>query len=93
MMIKPKTLRDWAKDKGMKYPYPVNLWDAYCAENPGTTMVYESLGIVGDGDKVIATAKDVRAWARQMGLTMGKSAYVPVHVWDLYLETYPEAHN
>lgn len=42
---------------------------------------------------MIATAKDVRAWARQMGITVGTRGHLPAHVWTAYLEAHPEAHN
>ena len=93
MIIKPKMLRDWAKSKG--YPIAGNgqLWDMYCDENPGSLRVFESIGILGRGDKMIATTKDVRAWARKVGIPVGKRGALRVHVWEDYLEQHPEANN
>lgn len=42
---------------------------------------------------MIATAKDVRAWARKIGLRVGERGPLQVNVWQAYLEQHPEASN
>lgn len=42
---------------------------------------------------MIATAKDVRAWARRMGIHVGTRGHLPAAVWAAYLEQHPEANN
>ena len=43
---------------------------------------------------MIATAKDVRAWAQSQGITQGVHEYsLSAAVWWAYLEPHPEATN
>ena len=43
---------------------------------------------------MIATAKDVRAWAQSLGITQGVHDYMlSAAVWEAYMETHPEASN
>jgi hypothetical protein len=42
---------------------------------------------------MIATDKDVRAWARKVGIPVGERGRLQAHVWQAYLEQHPEAHN
>jgi hypothetical protein len=42
---------------------------------------------------MIATAKDVRAWAREVGLKVGTRGHLPGYIWAAYLEQHPEASN
>jgi hypothetical protein len=43
---------------------------------------------------MIATAADVRKWAREQGITNGVGEYsLSAAVWWAYMETHPEAHN
>jgi hypothetical protein len=42
---------------------------------------------------MIATAKDVRAWARKVGIPVGERGTLQAYVWDAYLEAHPEACN
>ncbi len=95
MIVKAKMIRDWAKVNGISRTMDISgktLWDMYCEVHPGSCRVFPD-GIFGEGDKLIATTKDVRQWARKVGLQLGTNGYIPVRVWDLYLEQHPEAHN
>lgn len=42
---------------------------------------------------MIATTKDVRDWARKMGIPVGKRGRLSAVLWQDYLERHPEAHN
>ena len=42
---------------------------------------------------MIATSKDVRAWAQKIGIRVGQRGTLQAHVWDAYLEAHPEASN
>ena len=42
---------------------------------------------------MIATDKDVRAWARKLDLRVGQRGKVRRVIWEAYLETHPEASN
>jgi len=43
---------------------------------------------------MIATAKDVRAWAQENYVyPVNPRGRVPKHIWDAYLEVHPEASN
>jgi hypothetical protein len=42
---------------------------------------------------MIATEKDVRAWARKVGIPVGERGRLQAHVWQAYLEAHPEASN
>ena len=40
-----------------------------------------------------ATVRDVRAWARNVGMPVGERGPLQAPIWDAYLEQHPEAHN
>jgi hypothetical protein len=40
-----------------------------------------------------ATEKDVRAWARKVGIPVGERGRLQAHVWVAYLEQNPQASN
>jgi hypothetical protein len=40
-----------------------------------------------------ATEKDVRAWARKVGIPVGQRGRLQAEVWTAYLEQHPEASN
>jgi hypothetical protein len=40
-----------------------------------------------------ATEKDVRAWARKVGIPVGERGRLQAHVWAAYLEQNPQASN
>jgi hypothetical protein len=42
---------------------------------------------------MIATSKDVREWARRMGMPVGERGTLQANVWHAYLEQHPEASN
>lgn len=42
---------------------------------------------------MIATDKDVREWAVEVGLEVCECGKVTRHMWDVYLEQHPEANN
>ena len=42
---------------------------------------------------MIATEKDVRAWARKVGIPVGERGRLQRFVWQAYLEQHPQAHN
>jgi len=42
---------------------------------------------------MIATAKDVRAWARKNGISVGDRGTIQAQLWEMYLEHHPEASN
>jgi hypothetical protein len=42
---------------------------------------------------MIATARDVRAWARKGGAPVGNRGPLPAWLWAAYLEQHPEANN
>jgi hypothetical protein len=42
---------------------------------------------------MIATSKDVRAWARAIGLAVSKRGPIDQATWAHYLDRHPEAHN